>query len=325
MTAYGFIKNNVSITVFDTPGLADTTGNDEEYLRKIKEECNDFDLILFCIDMNITRFRNDDLETMKKLTITLGVQLWNHAVVVLTFANMVLVSPSEKAKGVSEKDVFNDRFLRLKKKLQEALIQIGVPEEAAMDVPFVPAGDSSEPRLADRHNWLTVFWFEAFKRMNRHAKAAFLVSNADRLLTPIVLDVQEENLESAVINRPLQDSIEGGAFEKDVGPSGPDTRPPLGGGKQPDRPPQNQIVSTSRKHHIQLDGSHYRSIVEEMVGDVTGPPNETSTGPACSGFYLAIFNFLINTFRRLFRHFPKKKASKKDELSETDEKQKKRD
>lgn len=325
MTAYDFLKNNVSITVFDTPGLADTTSNDEEYLRKIKEKCNDFDLILFCIEMNNNRFRNDDLETMKKLTITLGVQLWDHALVVLTFANMVLVSPSEKAKGVSEKDVFNDRFLRLKKKLQEALIQIGVSEEAAMDVPFVPAGDSSEPRLADRENWLTAFWFEAFKRINNDAKAAFLMSNADRFQFTYVLDVQEEKLESAAINRPLQDSIKGEAFEKDEGPSGPDTRPRLGGEIQPDRPPQNHIVSTSSKHHIQLDGSHCRSIFEEMVGDVTGPPNKTSTGPVCTHFYHTFLDFLIKTFRRLFGNFPEKKAPQKDESSATDKKQKKRD
>jgi len=58
----------VEITVFDTPGLADGTGNEEEYLRKIKEKVTDFDVFIFCTEMNTTRFRNDDIKTVEKLT-----------------------------------------------------------------------------------------------------------------------------------------------------------------------------------------------------------------------------------------------------------------
>ncbi|CAH3124796.1 unnamed protein product, partial [Pocillopora meandrina] len=36
--AYEFLKNNVKITVFDIPGLADTKGSDEECIRKITEK-----------------------------------------------------------------------------------------------------------------------------------------------------------------------------------------------------------------------------------------------------------------------------------------------
>ena len=48
VTSYHFTVNNVQITVFDTPGLADGTGNEEEYLRKIKESVTDpFDVFSF--------------------------------------------------------------------------------------------------------------------------------------------------------------------------------------------------------------------------------------------------------------------------------------
>ena len=174
------MKNDVKITVFDTPGLADATGQDEEYLRKIQEKESKFDLFLFCTELNTVRFRNDDFETMKKLTSTLGLQLWDHGVVVFTFANEVRRSPSKKAKNVSEKDFFSDRFRGFKRKIQESLVNLGVPEEVAVNVPFVPAGDLREPRLPDRDNWLTAFWVAAFKRINRKAKSAFLIANADR-------------------------------------------------------------------------------------------------------------------------------------------------
>lgn len=182
--------------MFDTPGLADATGNDEEYLKKMKEDVSDLDLLLFCTEMNTKRFRTDDLETMKKLTLTFGPELWDHAVVVLTFANEVPVSPSSKTKDMSEKDIFVNRFSGFKRKIKEVLIQLNVPEAAAINVPFVPAGDSGEPRLPDRENWLTAFWIAAFKRINRNAKAAFLLANADRITFSSLSSSDEENAEN---------------------------------------------------------------------------------------------------------------------------------
>lgn len=196
VTAYDFLKNNVNVKVFDTPGLADATGNDEEYLKKMKEDVSDLDLFLFCTEMNTKRFRTDDFETMKKLTTTFGPELWDHAVVVLTFANEVPLSPSSKTKNMSEKDIFVNRFSGFKRKIKDVLIQLDVPEAAAINVPFVPAGDSDEPRLPDRENWLTAFWVAAFKRINRNAKAAFLLANADRITFSSLSPSDEKNAEN---------------------------------------------------------------------------------------------------------------------------------
>ncbi|XP_078376988.1 uncharacterized protein LOC144660258 [Oculina patagonica] len=298
VTAYEFIKNNVRITVFDTPGFADTTGNDEEYLRKIKEKGNDFDLFLFCTEMNNTRFRNDDLETMAKLTSTLGVQLWDHALVVLTFANIVPVSPSYKAKGFSEKDIFSDHFLRLKRRIQQTLTQIGVPEQAAVSVPFVPAGDSTEPRLADRDNWLTAFWVEAFKRMNKNAKAAFLRSNADRITFPSVLDANEENQECGTL-RILENYFKEVSFEKNGGTSRLNPIQHIAAREQSNQPPQKQIIERSASSTIQVNESCSRSIVDAMVGDVTGTSPEESNSPVFTRFYQKFLKLLIKLLKTL--------------------------
>ena len=69
--------------------VADATGKDDEYISKIQPKEIDPDLFLFCTELNARRFRNDDLETIEKLTKALGVSLWKHAVVVFTFANEV--------------------------------------------------------------------------------------------------------------------------------------------------------------------------------------------------------------------------------------------
>ena len=167
--------------MFDTPGLADATGNDEEYLRKIKEKVTHLDLFLFCTEMTSKRFRTDDLETIKKLTEALGEKLWEHALVVLTFANEVPLSPTKKTGDVPEVTVFNDRFLAFKKAINKHLVAIGVPEITVINVPFTPAGELDDPRLPDREDWLTAFWIAAFKRVNRNAKAAFFMANIDRI------------------------------------------------------------------------------------------------------------------------------------------------
>ena len=171
----------MTITVFDTPGLADATGNDEEYLRKIKEKVIHFDLFLFCTEMTSKRFRTDDLETIKKLTEALGEKLWEHALVVLTFANEVPLSPTKKTDDVPEATAFNDRVLAFKKAINKHLVAIGVPDITATNVPFTPAGELDDPRLPDREDWLTAFWIAAFKRINRNAKAAFLMASIDRI------------------------------------------------------------------------------------------------------------------------------------------------
>lgn len=178
MTPYDFCKNNVKITVFDTPGLADDTGNDEKYLEQIKKKITAVDLFLFCFDMTSTRFRDDDARTIKKVTTTFGRSLWDHALVVLTFANRVQPSKDK----VTEKDFFQQRMLRFRDKICKVLDKEGVDEKALNDLPFVPAGEWMKPALPDRDNWLTVFWIEAFKRINRNAKAAFLLANIDRFI-----------------------------------------------------------------------------------------------------------------------------------------------
>ena len=44
-----FVKNDVEITLFDTPGLEGCNDVDDAYLQEIKEKCGDYDLIILCL------------------------------------------------------------------------------------------------------------------------------------------------------------------------------------------------------------------------------------------------------------------------------------
>ncbi len=169
----------MEITVFDTPGLADGTGNEEEYLEKIKEKVTDLDVFIFCTEMNARRFRNDDIKTLQKLTEVFSSKLWEHAVVALTFANEVY--PSTRDKKTDLQEFFDKRVRDFKKKIHKVLFEVGVQEKVVINVPFVAAGDLSELKLPGVDNWLTAFWVATFRRLNRSAQSAFVLANVNRL------------------------------------------------------------------------------------------------------------------------------------------------
>ena len=312
MTGYEFPKNNVNITVFDTPGLADATGKDEEYLQKIQAKGIKFDLFLFCTEMNAIRFRNDDLETMKKLTITLGRQLWDHAVVVLTFANDVHPSASQKANNVPNKEVFSNRFLGFKKKIKEVLKQLDVPEEAAINMPFVPAGDLHEPRLPDRENWLTAFWVAVFKRINRKAKAPFLLANVDRLAFSSLLlddegeenkeDVQDSQVQGGVSREELQAmkklkrKMHDASFEENL--AGCLQKPRIYDECGNKCSIQEDSAAKMYVPPIKMNEASSRDVVKEIVGEDTGSFMGNLVSPAFDYVYQTFFGSIVRYLRK---------------------------
>ncbi|PFX14837.1 GTP-binding protein A [Stylophora pistillata] len=175
---YNFIMNGVGITVVDTPGLADGSGNEEVYLQRVKEEVTGFDAFIFCTEMNTHRIRNEDIKTIQKLAEAFGPELWKHAVVALTFANEVHPPPSKR--DVMEQEFFDDYLRKFKRKIQQVLLDVGVPEETMIKVPFVPTGDLCEPQLPGIENWIVCFWIATFKRLNRSAQPTFLLANINR-------------------------------------------------------------------------------------------------------------------------------------------------
>lgn len=199
MTSYDFTINDVDITVFDTPGLAEGPRKDEEHLQEIKEKVTAFDVFIFCTEMDTERFRNDDINTIQKLTEAFGSQLWEHAVVALTFANRV--RPPFSKKGMKEQDFFDQRYRMFKKKIQKVVKEVGVPDEVLSFVPFVATGDLNEPRLPGSHNWVYAFWIAAFKRLNRRARPAFLIANINRF--NCIASPDQEVLRNRLLRRSL--------------------------------------------------------------------------------------------------------------------------
>ena len=179
---YDYTVNDMKVTLFDTPGLADGSGKEEEYLRKIKktEDCP-FDVFIFCTDMNSQRFRAEDIYTIKTLTKTFPQHLWEHALVALTFANEV--HPRKNA-GVTVIEYFNDRMLEFQKKIRDVILEAGVAEQVVTEIPFVATGDESEPSLPGIADWKTNFWLQTLLSLKMSAQMPFVLFNSDRMKSP---------------------------------------------------------------------------------------------------------------------------------------------
>ena len=152
---YHTTKHGISIAMCDTPGLQDGTSYQGEYLRQIQEIYSKHDLVLFCMRCSQHSFvpgdDNSDIRAMKRLTVTLGVELWKSTVIVLTFANVLKARLDTMNNG---DEAFIERFQVWGKHLRVRLLEdIHLPKEVVDRIKIVPAGHYSKPSLPGIDNW----------------------------------------------------------------------------------------------------------------------------------------------------------------------------
>lgn len=200
-----------TIRVWDSQGLEDGTGSGECYLRQLKESCKDqIDVLLYCIDVSKTKgIAADMVPGIKLITDVLGGDVWTHSIVVLTFANTLVENVKEEVgvcgEGEDEEStheirrIFLSRIENWQKKVREALVEAGVPDEIARAIPIEPAGRyDSPPHLPDRIHWLGYLWLLFVCHAQDRAKFAILLNNQNRIhsaqcLTPCAIQDLLEN------------------------------------------------------------------------------------------------------------------------------------
>ena len=152
--------NGTEVDICDTPGFRDGQDKDDEYMDVIIKNCNNPDVILFCIRMDETRWTDDYKATILGLTNALGKSIWNNTVLVLTFA---------------DKDYFNvTRKLEWKKTFYEKLISIDVNEDVADRIPVVMTSNYVNTHVHKNHNWLPKLFTACLRMSKEKGKAALL-------------------------------------------------------------------------------------------------------------------------------------------------------
>ena len=199
--------HDVKVTVWDSPGLRDGTGNEAQFLEDMKKNCEDVDLCVYCVNSQETRFIDgcDDIVAMQKLTETFGKGMWENALFVLTFAN--LIEDTDRAflrvEDGQKPELFQSKLDMWKKNLNAALIQnVGIDREVANRVDVVPAGYYTNPALLDRDHWLSPVWFAALYAMKQRAQPAMIKLNLHRI-TENPDEIRDEDLNKFLHEQPL--------------------------------------------------------------------------------------------------------------------------
>lgn len=195
----------VSITIFDSPGLQDSTGKEENYIQGMKERCRELNLVLYCLNMTTCRITDDDKHAMKKLKAAFGSDFWKHVVFVLTFANKESVSKkderdedTEKEPDYSdnegwaklEKERFTHRVYLREKGIKQTLEEkVEIASDIVRGIPFIPTGNYMkdrnclEPlRLPDREDWLEALLRQCTLRMKDDCKMMKVTLNSSEFL-----------------------------------------------------------------------------------------------------------------------------------------------
>lgn len=162
--------DGIQFELIDTPGLCDdfaALGNDDRYLKLIKEKTKEIDCMWFVSKLSETRVTADEKRGIKLISEFLGHQIWNHAIIVFTFANSVTSEKYSEA-----------LFMRTKLIRQEIANYAG--EDIAINVPSV-AVDNSSQTTPDGEEWLGELYSKVCNRISDRGSISFLLATKKRV------------------------------------------------------------------------------------------------------------------------------------------------
>ena len=178
------------VLAWDSPGLQDGTGNEDQYLQSMCEKCKDVDVVFYCMEMTTARLIDQDKKAAKALTQTFGPEFWKKTVLVLTKANNIAHK--------KEKDYHKELYDRFVKSFAEILTGEGVPNDITQNIQCVAAGffDENDKDEKERFIWyasnktntqqnekvdfLPELWAACFEVLTGKSRKEFVVSSRTR-------------------------------------------------------------------------------------------------------------------------------------------------
>ena len=174
------VTDNSHLIICDTPGFCDSSGDEERYVRIIGDACQDMDVLMYCISMAHPKasMDNHDANTLRNLKRALKEDIWNHCVIVLTFANQEIARLDERNVSGKEKE-FRKKIASWEEKIKEIFRASGID---AANIPVVPAGVKTKPSLLPGDDeWLSVLWHTVCEKASSDGQSVLALHNADRL------------------------------------------------------------------------------------------------------------------------------------------------
>ena len=129
-------ERGIRVSLFDTPGFGDVDMSDEEVVAKIKLETESrIDLMFYCISLEgPARVEQEDVKAITIITHIFSNEIWDKAVIVLTFANAL----EDKVTNASK---YKEVVSCITEKVRDVLAnKVHLNSEVASKVPIVTAG-----------------------------------------------------------------------------------------------------------------------------------------------------------------------------------------
>ena len=151
--------NDVEVTIWDSPGLKYLYYDEKLTIEEIQKNCKDIDIFIYCTPFTQIRIMQDDFDSILVLSNSLGNEIWDKALIALTFANKVCLPPSSRD---SLEEYFRKRISGWGEVLRLAITKAGVKKENAEAVPIILASyrDILLPAGTTEEDWLSTFWRE---------------------------------------------------------------------------------------------------------------------------------------------------------------------
>lgn len=199
--------NQIPFKVIDTPGLCDDLEeleNDYKYLEMMRSQVKQIDCMWFVSRLDETRVTNDEKRGIKLISEAFGAEVWQHAVIVFTFANSI---PS-------------DRYLEALEKRTELIREViakYTDSETAINIPSV-AVDNTNEITPDGEKWLGELYTKIFTRIAQKATSTFLLATADSIRPKKAEKISQENSTLKTREPQLYRFVPGNRFSQEPKP-----------------------------------------------------------------------------------------------------------
>ena len=218
--------SGVLLRVWDSPGLQDGTVHETKYLDEMYEKCKDVNLVLYCMDITITRWSPPEVKAIELLTEKFGVDFWKKAILVLTWTNRVMVPGNFKGK---EAIYHKQRHQTFVKQFRNQLIEVKVAKDVAENLHAVAAGycDPDDETEKERYTYYTSdkakvneegekkdfipeLWISCFELLSNVPRAQFLTITQNRMKPniPIYDQTTIDDLQARITKEYLQEKLE---------------------------------------------------------------------------------------------------------------------
>ncbi|NJM72420.1 MAG: hypothetical protein HC862_20870 [Scytonema sp. RU_4_4] len=170
---YEYNIEGIPCTVVDTPGLADTSDKDEQYISSIKSAVPEPDSMWFVTRLDESRVRDDERKTIKTISKAFGKQAWEKAIIVFTHADKV------------KSDDYNEYLTTRTKLIQEEIANY-VNTDIAQQIPSVAVANNPEDRpkslpTPNGEPWLNELYTTVIKRISDNGLLPITMATAPRV------------------------------------------------------------------------------------------------------------------------------------------------